>query len=270
MDTAPMRMRLRQVDPLDWVMLALAVGSVAMLSYEAWGGASETWKARIIFADLVICAIFALEFGLRWSREGWSRDYLLRNWYEVLGMIPVAHPALRGFRLLRLVRIAVLLSRLGSAADRALGDEFTYRLLNRLQDSVVEAIGGAVTLYVLDEVARVLSRGTYTRNIAAALAENRPALEAMIVEKMQDDPRSRRLQRLPFYDDLLRSVTRAVLDVATGILKDPRTDELVADMLRENLQQIREGVAQDERARGHLRAPPPASPPAIPPRGPQA
>lgn len=249
----PLVARLKLIDPLDWVMLALAVLSVGMLAYDAWGAPAETWRARIIFADGVICAIFALEFGVRWSRERFSRDYLVRNWYEVLGMIPVAHPALRSFRLLRLVRIVVLLSRLGRAADRALGDEFTYRLVNKVQDGVVDAIGGAVTLYVLDEVSRVLSRGTYTRNIAAALAENRSDLENMIVEKVEQDPRSRQLRRLPFYDDLVRAVTRAMLDVATGILQDPRTDELVADMLRENLEQIREAVRQDEAARGHLK-----------------
>ncbi|MGH8482579.1 MAG: ion transporter [Nevskiaceae bacterium] len=255
MSASPPRLaeRLRRIDPLDWVMLALALLSVGLLSWETWGGASEAWRTRIVFADLVFCAIFAVEFAVRWSREGWSRRYLARNWYEVLGMIPVAHPALRGFRLLRIVRVVVLLSRLGSAADRALGDEFTYRLLTRVQDGVVEAIGGAVTLYVLDEVARVLERGTYTRNIAAALAENRGDLEDMIVEKVEQDPRSRQLRRLPFYDDLVRAVTRATLDVATGILDDPRTDELVADLLRQNLQQIREAVRQDEQARGHLR-----------------
>jgi len=256
--TAKAAPRLRQIDPLDWVMLALAVASVAMLGYSLWGGASEAWRARIVFADLVICGVFAVEFAVRWQRAGWSRDYLLHNWYEVLGMIPVAHPALRSLRLLRIVRIVVLLSRLGGAADRALGDEFTYRLVKKMQDAVVEAIGGALTLYMLDEVARVLGRGTYTRNVSRALAENRQALEAMVVEKVRADPRSRRLQRIPFYDDLVHAVTRATLDVAAGILDDPRTDELVSDLLRLNLQQIREAVAQDEAARGHLRqAPPP-------------
>jgi voltage-gated potassium channel len=249
-DLAP---RLRQVDPLDWVMLALALASVAMLGYGFWGGASEAARARIVFVDLVICGIFALEFTVRWLRAGASRDYLLRNWYEVLGMIPVAHPALRSLRLLRVVRIVVMLSRLGGAADRALGDEFTYRLVNKVQDGVVDAIGGAVTLYVLAEVERVLARGTYTRNVAAALAENRAALEAMVVEKVRADPRSRRLQRIPFYDDLVHAVTRATLDVAAGILEDPRTEELVSDLLRLNLQQIRQAVAQDEAARGRLR-----------------
>lgn len=249
--TPSLRERLALIDPLEWLMLALAVVSVAMLCYEVWGSPSEFWRSRIILADTVICAIFAAEFALRWSREHWSWRYFLRNWYDVLGMIPVAHPALRGFRLLRAVRIAVLVARLGLTADRAMGDEFTYRLLSRVRDAVVEAIGGAMTIYVLDEVSRVLQRGTYTRNVANALAENRTALEAMIVEKVEADPRSRNLRRLPFYDDILRSVVRATLDVASGILQDPRTDELVADLLRENLDQIREAVRKDEQARGH-------------------
>jgi voltage-gated potassium channel len=247
-----LRARLALVNPLDWVMLALALVSVGMLSVEVWGTVSDAWRSRIIVADTLICGVFAVEFGVRWSRAGWSRQYLLRNWYDVLGMIPVAHPALRGLRLLRLVRIIVLVARLGLTADRALGDEFTYRLLDRMRDTIVEAIGGAVTLYVLDEVSRVLKQGTYTRNIAAALAENRTALETMVVEKVEADPRSRRLRRLPFYDDIILSVVRATLDVATGILEDPRTEELVADLLRENLEQIREAVRQDEAARGNV------------------
>src|SRR5688572_7062262 len=102
--------RMRLVDPLDWAMLALAVLSVGLLCYEFWGDASELWRARIVAADFVICGIFAVEFGVRWRRERWARSYLWRNWYEVLGMIPLAHPALRGLRLLRVVRIVVLLA----------------------------------------------------------------------------------------------------------------------------------------------------------------
>ncbi len=125
-----------------------------------------------------------------------------------------------------------------------------------MQGGVVEAIGGAVTLYVLDEVARVLERGTYTRNIAAALAENRGDLEDMIVEKVEQDPRSRQLRHLPFYDDLVRAVTRATLDVATGILGITDTDELVADLQIPQTELAREAVRQDEEARGHLRQQP--------------
>src|SRR5258708_22312188 len=121
-------------------------------------------------------------------------------------MIPVSRAAIRGFRLFRVVRIVVLLSRFGMATDRAVGEEFTYRMVNRFRDAIVDSISGAVTVAVLDEVAEVLTKGTYTRNISRALEENRAELRAMILEKLRDDPQTGRLRRLPFYDDIVESV----------------------------------------------------------------
>src|SRR3546814_10553926 len=63
------------------------------------------------------CAIFAVEFIWRWYRQGWQRTFLMRNWYEILGMIPAANPAIRAFRLFRIVRIIVMLSRVGSRSE---------------------------------------------------------------------------------------------------------------------------------------------------------
>jgi hypothetical protein len=237
---------------LDWLMLVLALLSVGLLAWETWGAMDPVWQVWVLRADYAICAVFAAEFLWRWNRAGWNSRYLRQNWYEVLGMIPVQHPAVRGFRLFRVVRILILFSRFGMAADRALGDGFTYRLVNRLQKRAVDAIKGPVTVGVLEEVAEVLAQGHYTRNIARALQENESELEAMIAEKLRDDPQTGRLSRLPFYEDVVRATTRAGFRVVLEVLRDPRTDELVADLLRENLQQIRESVA--ERGRSATRA----------------
>ena len=223
-------------------MLALAVVSVGLLCYETWGPVTAADSARLILVDYVICGIFAGEFIWRWRAAGWTRKHLLRNWYDVLGMIPISTPAIRGFRLFRVVRIVVLFSRFGMATDRAVGEEFTYRLVNRFRDAIIDSISGAVTVAVLDEVAEVLTKGTYTRNISRALEENRTELRAMILEKLRDDPQTGRLRRLPFYDDIVESVIDAGQRVVEQVLKDPRTDELVADMLRENLTQISAAV----------------------------
>ena len=66
----------------------------------------------------------------------------------------------------------------------------------------------------------------------------------MLAEKLREDPQAGRLSRLPFYDDIVQSVTRAGFRVVLEVLRDPRTDELVADMLRENLMQRRGAVLQ--------------------------
>ncbi|WP_273452282.1 ion transporter [Nevskia ramosa] len=239
----------RRVPVLDWLLLILALVSIALLSYETWGDVTPEWRRWLIRGDYAICAIFAVEFTWRWSRDGWTRGYLLRNWYEILGMIPVSEPALRGFRLFRVVRIVILLSRFGMAADRALGDEFTYRLVNRFRDRIMRAVGGMITLAVLAEVSDVLKRGTYTRNVARALEENDRELRAMITEKLSHNARTKTLSRLPFYNDIVNSVVDAALELAHDVLNDPRTDELVADILRENVDQLRAAVQAKEDAK---------------------
>ncbi|MDR3417440.1 MAG: ion transporter [Nevskia sp.] len=241
-----LRAALRRIDGLDWLMLLLALLSVGLLAWETWGAVSDSQRRWIIRGDYLICAVFLAEFLWRWRRAGWSRSHLLRHWYDVLGMIPVAQPALRGFRLFRVVRIAILLARFGMAADRALGAEFTYRLVYRFSDEIVDAIGGTITVAVLDEVAEVLAKGTYTRNVARALDENHRELRLLITDKLRADPRTGRLSRLPFYEDIVASVVDASLGVAGQILRDPRTDALVADILRENITQLREAVRRNQ------------------------
>jgi hypothetical protein len=247
----------RRISPVDWLMLALALFSIGLLSYETWWDVSAEATRLIITLDVAICAIFAAEFIWRWRQAGWERGFVLRNWYEILGMIPVSHPAIRGFRLFRVIRIIILLSRFGMAADRAFGEEFTYRLVNRFRRGLVDAISGTVTVAVLDEVSKVLCKGHYTRNIGVALEKNQGQLRAMIIEKLDRDPKTRALSRLPFYNDIVQVTVDTSLRMVFAVLEDPRTDELVADILDENLQQIRDAVRQNEdaRQRGHRLGP---------------
>ena len=237
----------RRVGLLDWLMLLLALISVVLLAWEMLADVDERTRQLIFAIDYAICAIFAAEYLWRWHQSGWTTEYVKRNWYELLGMIPLQHPVLRGFRLFRAMRIIVLLARFGRAADRALGDEFTYRLVNRFKNVIVESISTAVTVAVLDEVRDVLVRGHYARNIARALEDNQPQLRSMIAEKLEADPRARRLQRLPFARDLTDSMIDVALRLVEQILQDPRTDELIADILRENLAQIRASVQANAR-----------------------
>ncbi|TAM10119.1 MAG: ion transporter [Nevskiaceae bacterium] len=227
---------------LDWLMLLLAVVSIALLVWEGLSVPDIATRQRITLADNSICAVFLVEFLYRWMRAGWQRSFLLRNWYDILGMIPISNPALRGLRLLRVVRIIVLLSRFGIAADRAIGEEFTYRIVNRFRQTLVAAISDTVTIAVMDQVADVLHKGTYTKNIVNALEHNEAELRQMVFEKLRTDPRTGPLTRLPFYRSVVDGVMDSIIDITRNILDDPRTDSLIADILSGNIRQLKEAV----------------------------
>lgn len=231
---------------IDWLLFALAMLSLCMLAWQNFFHVSGNvlWWIRAV--DYSVCGLFAFEFFLRWHQAGWTLHYLGRNWYAFLGMIPVSHSLLHHHPWIRLL---LSLARLGRAIDRVLGDGFTYRLVSRVKDTVLGAVSGAITVAVLDEVADVLVKGTYTRNISRVLAENEVELRLMVMDKLRSDPQTGKLTWLPYYNSIVDSVIQAVLRVTEGILNDPRTDELVADLLRENITQIRAAIALAQEAK---------------------
>jgi hypothetical protein len=149
---------------------------------------------------------------------------------------------------LLIVAALVLLSVAAAFVGRALirrgmREPFVVRFINRMSERVVTIIKRPITIAVLDEVADVLRAGHYTQNVASALHENHQEIKAMLSEKVRADPAAARsIGLLPFHDRLIDEITEATLRVVFEVLSDPRTDELVSDILRDNINQIREAV----------------------------
>lgn len=230
-------------------MLALALVSVAMLVYETWGPVTPEQRRQILLADYAIIGIFAIEFAIRWAKDPKPRTFPARYWYEVLGMIPVAHPAIRGFRLFRIVRIVVILSRFGRAADRAFGQGFTRRLLVRFKATIVETLGDAITVKVLDETLGVLQKGSYTRNLADAMELHGDDMMAIITEKVKQDPEVGAVRHLPFFETMVATSSKVTQRILVDLLRDPRMDQMVKDIIRLNVEQIRSEVAKRDAKR---------------------
>lgn len=142
-----------------------------------------------------------------------------------------------------LVALAIVAGVIGrTMVRRGLREPFVVRLIRRTSDRVVDVVKQPLTIAVLDEVAEVLQTGHYTRNIAAAIEENRLEIRQMVTEKIKQDPAIRRINLVPFHDRLIEQASETTLRVLLELLTDPRTDELVADMLRDNITQIRQAV----------------------------
>ena len=147
-----------------------------------------------------------------------------------------------------LVLLAVTAAFLGrTLISKGLREPYVVRTINRTSERVVNVIKRPITIAVLDEVADVLRSGHYTRNVASALQENHREIKAMIGEKVMADPvAARSIGLLPFHERLLDEITEATLRVVMAVLQDPRTDELVSDILRDNITQIRTAVSANE------------------------
>ncbi len=153
---------------------------------------------------------------------------------------------------------AALLTR--ALVRRGMRAPFVIRRINRLSQWFVDLVRRPITIAVLDEVADVIQTGHYTRNISAALVENRDELVALVAEKVRNDPSTRVVGRLPGYDAVVGQVSETTLRVLIEMLGDPRMDELVSDLLRNNLEQIKVAVRERQYERVPPHAPPDRSP----------
>ena len=146
-----------------------------------------------------------------------------------------------------IVALAIVAGVLGRfLIRRGIREPFVVRLINRASDRVVDTVKRPITIAVLDEVANVLQTGHYTHNIAMALQENREAIKQMVAEKIKEDPAAGRLRLVPMHDQLIDAVSETTLRVLLEVLGDPRMDELVSDIVRDNVDQIRAALRRGE------------------------
>jgi hypothetical protein len=132
--------------------------------------------------------------------------------------------------------LGAVLVRLGMRRPRLL------RAASGLAEATLRLVKRPLTVVVLDEVAAVIQTGHYTKNISDALIENHDELKALVTEKVSEDPNVRLIRRLPGYGTIVGEVTESTLRVLIEMLSDPRTDELINDLLRNNIEQIRNAV----------------------------
>lgn len=224
----------------DFVFLALAVASAGLLGVMVLDPPPYATGLWIFAADVALGVVFLVEFGWRWRKRTWSAGFLSRNWYELLALLPVTHPALDTWRV---VTVVVLLARVARVVDRALGEQFFLRMVARMSGPIVTAIKKPVTIAVLDEVVKVLETGNYPENLAKSLTENKAELQTIITEKIAEDRRLGLLRRVPFSAEVVDALVSTAFRVVLEVLQDSRIDAFFAAVVRDNREQIRNAVA---------------------------
>ncbi|MEA3136360.1 MAG: voltage-gated potassium channel [Thermoplasmata archaeon] len=236
----------RRFGPVEVFVLLLAIASVSLVFYQLFGGPNAAQLQIVQRLEYAIVVLFLIEFLFALVRHDHRGVYLARNWYEVLALIPVTGGPATTLPLFPVLRVAVLLARFGRLFDRLYGDEAFYRGLGRLQAIVVEWVADAVTLRILDQTLLVLQKGAFTRNLADALEAHGAEMEDVILEKVRADPSLARVRHLPFFDDVVAVTSTVGRRIAIETLRDPRMDDLVKEVIRTNLKQIRDEVDRME------------------------
>ena len=227
----------RPTSPVDWVLVIAAWASLGL------GVLLLVWSpAPLEYVDAGISLAFFLAICWRWLRFRIGWRYLRRHWWEVVALVPLLAPLSDGPLW---VGILVAVARFARAADRTdnvFGDKITARTINHFSAPIIDTIKRPITVAVLDEVIDVLQAGTYAANVRAALDENRAELEAMVLELVRNDPTTGKLRYVPFHDEIVQMVSDTVLRIVDGALDDPRTTELISDIIRNSATQLRHAV----------------------------
>jgi voltage-gated potassium channel len=224
---------------LTWAAFGL---SLWLLFFEP---RSEGWQHGVRYADWVIAAIIGLGICWRWLRFRIGWRYLRKHWWEIPALVPLAVPYVTDHRL---ALWAIVIFRFVRAADRLdnyYGDKVTAAVIGHFLDPIIDTIKRPITIAMLDEVTEVIQQGDHAANVRAALEENRDQIEAMVLELVRNDPTTGKLKYIPFHNEIVGLTADTVLRIVEGALDDPRTTELINDVIRNSAAQLRAAVRED-------------------------
>src|SRR5687768_4304389 len=81
-------MPMRRQGPVALFVLLLAVASLGLVFYQAYASLDAQQQRTVQLVEYGIIALFALEFLFGLVRHRHRVAYLLRNWYELLALVP--------------------------------------------------------------------------------------------------------------------------------------------------------------------------------------
>jgi hypothetical protein len=136
--------------------------------------------------DLPFLILFWIEFSVRWilalKRRTYSRWFFfpIFNWYDVLGLIPVA--VFRPFRLLRAVSMYMRLRR--SELSNVGKDVFTRTVLY-FSNIITEEVSDRVALRILSEYHEEIQDGTHSKIARSVIEPRKSQIEEVLVTQIR-------------------------------------------------------------------------------------
>ncbi len=169
--------RLREQDPRVLKALQLCY-------HRAYGlGGEHTDYFWII--DLPFLTLFWIEFLARWrlalKRKQYAQWFFfpIVNWYDVLGLIPIAY-----FRVFRLLRVVSMYMRLRRSELSVVGKDAFSRTVEYFSNIITEEVSDRVALRILGEFHEEIADGTHIRIVSETVEPRRSEIERVLVNQI--------------------------------------------------------------------------------------
>jgi hypothetical protein len=232
----------------DVAMLALGVASLGLVAYGFLYGASlpAAEVAQLQAIDLAIVAVFAAEFAWRWRRAEDRGRFVLRNWFDLLGMVPMVVTNIPVFRAFRLLRLGMIASRLLRMWSFLTGERSAQLVLDRYRAALVEEVADRVMLRSIAMVEGSIARGAYPRALGDTLHARRDDLARMAVESGRANELSGWFTMVPGLEAMARRAALAAVDTAVAALRSEEMQRAFEATVRSLSAELKEEVARKE------------------------
>ena len=216
---------------VDMFLLAIRQAYSDFLSREV--------STAIIVFDLVVIALWFLDLLNRARKEKDRANFIKRNWYEFLGLIPLF--IFRPLLLLRAAKMAIAFYKIGKS-EQDVSSLLTRDITFRFRDIIVDTISDAVFLRSLQRVEEVMIRLDYADLARNAFREHSEELSRVVHESLNSKSIIGDLTKLPFMSGVANRLGDDLSMVIMEILETEVTGDIMKAITRGILQEMTERV----------------------------
>lgn len=251
-DTRPTSGPPERATLIDWVMIGLAGLSLGLVvveqSFPSYFDSRPHLYRWFYYVDLGICAVFAVEFVERLMRAPRKWEFAKSRWYDVLGMIPVSHPMLRGLRLFRIVRVIVIGSRFVRTTNRTFGEMAFEATLRRFQGIFVEIISDAVLVRSLRTLEPVFATARLAESVGDAIDGRRSDIVRLVRDRFDANLVGSVVLRFGRGRKLVEGIQSAAVDATIETLRSDELNHIIQDSMMAILAELKHRVVSEYQA----------------------
>ncbi|MCB1177127.1 MAG: hypothetical protein KDK36_06060 [Leptospiraceae bacterium] len=204
--------------------------------------------------DAPFFIFFLLEFIIRWYISIHRKEYIawflypFYNWYDVLGLIPMAE-----FRLFRLLRVYSMFLMLQKSEYTSIGNDVITRTIRDYSNIIKEELSDMVTIQILTDSQNEIKSGSSMEVLTNALDSNKEQIKEVVIKKLSDSSNAERIGKL--ISDLLTNAVSSEsssFKIIPGDIKEKFTKDLIKGIF-ETMGKLSGSIIQTETGKETIR-----------------